>query len=192
MKKLIWCAIVAAVVAQVWGMVSWMVLPWHMLDFKQFKDDTHVAEVLRAELQGSGLYTLPNMDPTIHENEAAMVKWKNKARKGPFAFLSVKADGVEPGMGLPMAIGFFLNLVMAGILFWLVSNNAITCPKGRTIFIAVAGSVGALYTHLSNWNWWHFPINYCVVGVIDVFVTWTLAGFAMVKLADWLDSKNTE
>lgn len=189
MKKLILCALLAAIVAQLWGMISWMVLPWHMTDFKQFKNDALVAEVMRSELQGSGLYTLPNMDPTVHQNEAAMAEWNDKARKGPFAFISVRADGVEPGMALPMAIGFLLNFIIATILFWLVGKTSITCPKRRTVFIAVAGSVGALYPHISNWSWWAFPLTYCAVGVIDLFITWALAGFAMVALSRYLDNR---
>ncbi len=175
--------------AQIWGMISWMVLPWHNLDFKQFSSDTAVSEVLKTELNGSGLYTLPNMDPTVYENEQALAEWNQKARKGPFAFMSVRAGGVDPGMGVPMAIGFFLNFAIAGILFWLVTNSSIVGPIGRTVFVAIAGSVGSLYPHISNWNWWHFPATYCIVGVVDLYVTWALAGFVMIKLADKLGTK---
>ena len=189
MKKLVVCAFAAALVAQVWGMVSWMGLSWHMLDFKQFSNGDNVAEVLRTELQGSGLYTIPDMDPTSYENEEKMAEWDAKAAEGPFAFISVRADGIQPGMGKPMAIGFALNLLLASILFWLVSKSSITCPIGRTFFIATAATVGAIYVHVANWNWWHFPVAYTVVGIVDLFITWALAGFVMVKLNDWLDSK---
>ena len=62
MKNLIICSLVAALVAWVWGMISWMALPWHSLDFREFSNDASVTEVLRAEQQGSGLYLIPNMD----------------------------------------------------------------------------------------------------------------------------------
>ena len=39
MKNMLLCIIVGAIVAQIWGTISWMVLPWHNLDFKQFKND---------------------------------------------------------------------------------------------------------------------------------------------------------
>ena len=191
MKKLILCVFAAALVAQGWGAFSWMKLSWHMLDSKQFISDTNVAQVLNTELQGSGLYTIPNMDPTMHGDDAKMAEWDEKARKGPFAFISVRADGIEPGMVKPMAIDFVLNLVLAGILFWLVGKTAITCPIGRTVFIATAATVGAIYVHLANWNWWHFPITYSVVGIVDLFITWALAGFVMVKLSDRLSAKKS-
>lgn len=189
MKKLILCALAAAVVVQIWGTISWMILPWHELDFRQFSNDENIATVLRNELQGSGLYTIPNMDPSVHENEAAMTEWNNKARQGPFAFISVRAEGIAPGMGLPMSLGFLLNVIIGGLLLWLVRNTSITSLKGRTIFIAVAGTLGGLYVHFSNLIWWHFPFLYSLVGVVDMFITWGLAGFAIVKISDWLDAK---
>ncbi len=189
MKKLVFCALAAAVVAQIWGMISWMVLPWHNLDFRQFANDSSIAEVLNVEQQGSGIYLIPNMDPKMHDKPGAMAEWNDKARRGPFAFISLRAEGIEPGMAVPMGIGFVLNFLIAAILFWLVGNSSISCPKGRTIFIAVAGSVGSLYPHISNWSWWHFPAIYCFVGVIDLFVTWALAGFVMVKLYDKLSAQ---
>ncbi len=189
MKKLIACTLAAAVVAQIWGMFSWMALSWHMTDFKQFSNDENVTTVLRAELQGSGLYTLPNMDMTVYEDEAALAAWNNRARQGPFAFISVRADGIDTGKTKPMIIGFLLNLATALILFWLLANCSINSTGGRTLFIAIAGSVGALSPHLSSWNWWHFPITYCVIGVIDLLIAWALAGFVMVKLSDRLGSE---
>lgn len=188
MKKLILCSLAGAIMAQIWGMISWMVLPWHNLDFKQFQNDEVVAEVFRQQLQGSGLYTIPNMDPEVHESEASAKAWQDRASKGPFVFISARPSGIPAGMGIPMAIGFLLNLFMAAILYWLLTQSSITCPYGRSIFVALAGGVGAIYPHMSNWNWWHFPLIYCLVGVIDLFITWGLAGFVMVKLSDKLSA----
>lgn len=182
MKKIIVCSLVGAVVAQIWGMASWMVLPWHNWDFREFKNESRVAEVIRSETQGSGLYTLPNMDMEAHKDEKAMAEWNAKARRGPFAFISVKADGIEPGMGVPMAVGFLLNILIAGILFWTLGQTKLKKTFDRVLFLGVVGSVGSIYPHLSNLNWWHFPASYCLVGVIDLFVTWSLAGFAMTKV----------
>lgn len=188
MKKLILCSLLGAVIAQAWGFFSWAILPWHMLDFKQFKNGDNVAAVMKAEAQGSGLYTLPNMDDSVHSDEQAMAEWNAKASAGPFAFISLQADGVNPGMGPALAVGFLINIATAAVLFWLLMNSSLSTPVMRTLFIATAGSIGALYPHLSNWNWWHFPFSYCAVGVIDLFLTWALAGFAMVKLSDRLQS----
>ncbi|MBL4889660.1 MAG: hypothetical protein JKX97_06535 [Candidatus Lindowbacteria bacterium] len=54
---------------------------------------------------------------------------------------------------------------------------------------AIGGSLGSVFPHISNWNWWHFPITYCLVGIIELFITWALAGFVMVKIMDKFDGK---
>lgn len=182
MKKFILGTLAGAIIAQVWGVFSWMVLPWHNLDFRQFANESAVADVIRAEAKESGLYTLPNMDPSTHSDEAAMKAWNDRAQRGPFAFISLKAEGIEPGMGKAMGLGFVLNATMAAILFWMLTQTSIQSFLGQAFFLGVAGFVGAMYPHLSNWNWWHFPASYCIVGVVDLFVTWFLAGLAMAKI----------
>ena len=189
MKKFILCVLAGAIVAQIWGMISWMALPWHMLDFKQFSDDDRVIEVFQTELQGSGLYTLPNMDMAQYESEAAMAEWNEKVSRGPFAFISVRADGIKPGMGIPMLIGFILNAVITAILFCLLRHCSISSTKGRIAFVATAGTVGALYPHIAHWNWWKFPLGYTMVGIIDLLITWTLVAIAIVLLSNWLEKK---
>lgn len=183
MKKCVMGVVAAAVVAQIWGMISWMALPWHNMDFKQFKNEAAVADVIRAEIQGSGLYTLPNMDESIHGDEAKMAEWNERARRGPFAFMTVKADGIAPGMGLPITIGFLLNIAIALVLYWLLGKTTAQSIMEKTLFLAVCGALGSLYPHISNWNWWHFPLTYGIVGVVDLFITWALAGFVMVKIS---------
>ena len=182
MKNLILCSLAAAITAQFWGTISWMVLGWHNADFKQFSNDSQVAEVFKNELQGSGLYTIPNLDPQMHQDKEAMAEWDRKAQAGPFAFISVRAEGITPGMGTPMAIGFFLNLFIAAVLHWALINCKIEGLWGRSFFLAVVGSLGSAYPHISNWSWWNFPVTYCFVGVIDLFITWFLAGLVITKL----------
>jgi len=183
MKKLVLGAVVGGIVAQIWGMVSWMGLGWHMADFKPFADPDAVADAVRAQNQGTGLYMLPNWDPSIHTDEEKMNEWNSKSEAGPFVFMSVQANGVKPGMGPMMAIGFGINVLVAFLLVWLLGQTSLTSPFQQALFVGVAGAAGAMFPHLSNWNWWHFPLGYCLVGVVDLFITWFLAGFAISKLS---------
>ena len=173
-------------------MVSWIALPWHFSDFQQFKNDTVVSEAIRSQSQDSGLYMVPNFDPKSHEDESKMEEFHAAMQTGPYAFMIVKPEGVSPSMGSMMAIGFLLNFITAFLLMWLVSSCSITNLTGRTIFVAVAGTVGALYPHVSNWNWWFFPAFYCAVGVIDLLITWSLAGYVMVKVSDKIAGSSSE
>ena len=112
-----------------------------------------------------------------------MKEWNEKARRGPLAFISVKAEGIEPGMARPMAMGFLLNIVIAAILSLLVRRSTCNTILHQALFIGLCGSVGALYPHISNLLWWHFPVSYTLVGVFDLWITWTLAGFGMAALS---------
>ena len=125
-----------------------------------------------------------NMDKSIHEDEEKMKQWNNEARRGPFAFISIKAEGVDPGMGKAMGIGALINVFISFILFLLVKQTNLQSVMEKSLFIATCGAVGAIYPHLSNWKWWHFPAFYCFIGVMDLFITWGLAGLAMMKLSE--------
>jgi hypothetical protein len=191
MKKILISILVAAIVAQIWGMFSWMVLPWHNLDMKQFKNGDAVANVIKSEQVESGIYMVPNWDLKIHEDNNLMQQWNQKASQGPFVFMNVRSNGITPGMGPMMMIGFLLNLLMAGILFWLLSKTTISGLVNKAVFISIAGGVGGLYPIISNWNWWHFPAMYTVSAFIDLFLTWFLAGLAMAYIMQKMSSNNS-
>lgn len=179
-----------AVIAQIWGMLSWMVLPWHNMDMRQFKNGDAVLETIKREQVDSGIYMVPNWDPKIHEDPALMKEWERKASAGPFVFMSVREKGIPPGMGPMMAIGFALNIIIAAILLWLLSQTSIESLKKRAFFISVAGGVGGLYPVIANWNWWHFPAIYTISGAVDLFLTWFLAGLAMAIVMEKMGKRN--
>jgi hypothetical protein len=189
MKKIIACGLVGALVAQIWGTISWVALPWHMGDFKEFTNPEPVAASIVAQAPESGLYTLPNMDPTVHEDPEKMDAWNALLKKGPFAFMTIKVEGADPGMGKAMAYGFGFNILISILILWVFSKS-VYFTSGSMLasasFMGIVGMLGSIYPHMSNWNWWHFPISYCLVGVVDLFITWFLAGLAIKKLSSKL------
>ena len=182
-KKSVITVIVGTIVAFVWTNISWMGLGWHMNDFKTFKSDIAVMDVIREQAQGSGLYTLPNMDPTIHKTEGGTEKWSAMARKGPFAFISTKVDGIPPGITKLMVIGFFINMLVAAILYGLLCQTKLEKDKQKVLFLAVAAVAGSLIPYLVNWYWWQFPFSAMAINVVDTFITWGIAGTAMVQIS---------
>ena len=180
-----------AIVAQIWATLSWMCLPWHSMDYRSFKDPEAVIQSVAENLDGDGIYMLPNFDEAAHTDEALMKKWWEDAEKGPFAFISARPNGVNPSMGRSMAMGFLMNVIMAFVLFWLVGKTSMTCFWGRSGFIALAAGIGGMYPYLSNYFWWHFPAVYGFAGAADLFLTWALAGMAMMKVKDKLNPAST-
>lgn len=182
MKKMIMAAVAGAIVAQIWSMLSWMVLPWHNIDIKAFKSDVAVAEVLKSQAVGTGIYTIPNMDPANYESEGAMAEWDRRAKEGPFAFISLRPDGIKPGMGFQIGFSIVLNILAGLLVLWILGKTDITCPKGRAVMTSVIVTMGAFLAHSANWAWWHFPFMYSLVYVLDMIIMWLLAGFVMAKV----------
>ena len=182
MKKLVLVALAGAVVAHLWGMLSWMALPWHYSDFKQFSNDRVVADALTTEASEKGLYLLPNFGPEVHKEGPEQELFHTFMKEGPYAYMVVVPEGVEPNMAVMAGCGFLLNLFFAFMLYWLLSQTKITDDKNRILFIAIAGTLGAIHPLISYTNWWFFPIGTAIVGILDYAIMWGLAGTVMVKL----------
>lgn len=182
MKKLVLCALAGALAAQVWGMVSWMALPWHFSEFKSFSNDRVVADALITEAVDPGIYMVPNFGPKVHEEGPEMELFHTLMEEGPYAFMVVRPSGVKPTMPKMFAVGFLMNAFILGVLYWLLSQTKITEDKNKILFIVVAGTLGAIHPIISHWNWWFFPFGYGLVNIIDLAIMWAVAGFAMVKL----------
>ena len=182
MKKLVLCALAGALVAHIWGIVSWTALPWHFSHFKEFGNDRVVADALTTEVGEAGIYLVPNFGPEVHKEGPAMELFHTLMEEGPYAYMVVLPDGIVPNMPIMMLKGFLLNLLFAFTLYWLLSQTKITEDKNKILFIAVAGTLGALHPLLSYSNWWFFPIGTALIGIADYTIMWTLAGVTMVKL----------
>src|SRR2546427_1340435 len=66
--------LIGGLVLFAWGVVSWMLLPWHLATLEKFKDEAKVAQALTANATKSGVYLLPN----VHKHEPGMPEAKAK------------------------------------------------------------------------------------------------------------------
>src|SRR5438094_7933582 len=74
LKSLSLGGLIGGLVLFAWGVVSWMLLPWHLATLEKFKDEANVAQALTANAPKSGVYLLPN----VHKREAEMTEAKQK------------------------------------------------------------------------------------------------------------------
>ena len=68
MKRIIIAAVLGAVIAYVWGVVSWMVLPWHSATMHNLPNEKLVVEQLRNGGLESGVYQIPAMPDDYFSN----------------------------------------------------------------------------------------------------------------------------
>ncbi|MFI4937828.1 MAG: hypothetical protein ACHQJ6_04880 [Candidatus Berkiellales bacterium] len=183
MKKCLGAPLAGAIVAFIWASISWMVLPWHNLDMKSFKDDgVAITQAIQHEATESGIYTIPNMTKDLHENKEKSKEWAEKAQKGPFAYLAVDLKGTKWDMRMGLMVQFIILLIVAFVGSWIINKSSMQGVFKNAIFLSFAVTAGAFLVHASNWNWWGFPVMTTVVNFVDPAIAWFLAGLVMAKI----------
>jgi len=188
MKKII-AAVLGGVVAFVWGMISWMALPFHNQTLGGFQSEPVVAAALKAAAPKSGVYVLPWCEAhdkglSKEEKKVAFERTQKEMREGPFAFLVVHPNGVNPSMGGSMVLGFLKEVMAALIIVFLLGG----CAKNfsywqKVFFITMLPVIGAILTAGPNLIWWHFPVGFVALNLLDLVIAWFLAGLVMAKIA---------
>ena len=169
--KMILAAVLGGIVMYAWISVSWMALPWHKDHMRPFKDEKAVSNTIGKNINGSGIYIMPNTN---------MGKDKQKTDK-PYAFVVVKEDGIDVAKSMGPAMGkeFVLCLFLAGLLGCVLRKTAgCGCPVAMS---AKIGLLAGLAAYVPQRIWFHFPLDFTVVGVVETVVAFTLAGFVIAK-----------
>lgn len=175
MKKSLWLGgVLAGIAAYLWLSMSWMVLPFHMNSFLNFKDEAAVTAAVAANATQSGVYMLPN-----GHSEAQMKQWMETGPSG----LAIIQTG--PAGSMPSKLLFqFVSSIVAGLLMaWLLSRTSGLKYWGKVGFVVVIGVVVALLSSVSDWNWWGFSTAYTGIQIIDIIAGWFLGGLVLAKLS---------
>lgn len=178
-KRVITAAILGGVTVFIWSMISWMVLPWHGPTFNQFTDETTVTQTLNANTGKSGIYLLPyESDFSIEAKEG----FDNKYKTGPLAFVAFSKEGGDPTMKPQLVMSLITQLVAALIIAMLLSGASGLSYGCRLLFVTGAGLLAGILGYIPNYVWWHFPIDYILVGIADQIIAWFFAGLIMAKI----------
>src|SRR5947208_4178371 len=137
-KSLILGGVLGGLALFVWGSISWMVLPWHLMTLEKFTNEATVAKALLANAGVSGVYLLPNP----HKHEPGMTEEQKRAEEaegmkrmvqGPFMFASVSLIGV--GNMAPLLITLLGNILSALLATWMLLKTNGLRYLGRVGFI---------------------------------------------------------
>lgn len=181
-KKVVLASVFAAVVLFVWGMVSWMVLPWHNSHLLSFTNEHAVVKMIKEYAPTSGMYLIPHFDEAHtasqtpgemqHENHTV-------ASKEPMLFMSVYLPGMGDSMTQNMIIGFLTQLAAAffvSVMLALAKQPSFFKRVGFVMLFAVAAAIIAT---VPNWNWWHFSCGYTLVTFADLIIGWYFAALVL-------------
>jgi len=170
----------------VWGSISWMVLPWHLMTLEKFKDEATVAQALSANASVSGVYLLPN----VHKHDPGMTEEQKKAEEaegmkrmiqGPSMFAAVSLAGAG-NMGHPLLITLLTNILSALLATWMLLKTTGLRYLGQVGFVMLIALTAAIIAYLPDWTWWRFSTNFTAVGVADLLIGWFLAGLVIAKV----------
>lgn len=186
LKSLSLGGLLGGLVLFVWGSISWMVLPWHMMTFEKFKDEATIAQALTANALRPGVYLLPN----VHKHDPGMTEEQKKAEEaegmkrmmqGPFMFAAVTPQGAG-GMRYALLIQLVTGIVGTFLATWLLLKTRGLTYLGRVGFVTVLALTAAVISHVPYWNWWNFSNSYTAVTFADLLLGWFLAGLVIAKV----------
>ena len=160
-------AIVAGVIVFAWGMISWMVLPWHKNTINSFKNEPVVVQGLKLSAPESGVYSYPAMDDKDHT-------------KRPLIFMAISHKPAK-NMAICMLIGLIIQTLGALVLTCIVSKANIQEFGGRLALIIKIVFFATIVCHLPYWHWWGIPSGYTLLAFLDLLIAWGIAGAWIAK-----------
>lgn len=186
MKVLFKSGVLGGLIVFLWGMLSWVVLPFHAKALNHFQDESAVQTALVTNTLGAGIYLLPHPEPEIaklpdaHARQRAISR-QHQSEYGPFAMVVFQPNGTGP-MPLLMARGLALKILAAILITWLLLQVGPVSYRRRVFFVMVTAMVGAVLVSLEQWSWWAFPDDYVLLQMLDLLIGWFFAGLVMAKI----------
>ena len=174
MKRILIATLVGAIVAFFWGFLSWAVLPWHKMD--TFKDEAAVAQVMIENAPAHGVYVMPQMGEKGANADAIT--------KGPFVYAIVRPNSLDAPWKetTPMLGSFCIQLVGAFIVTLTIHRIRASRYISRASVGPALGLFAGLMMTLPAWNWFELPLSFAFIQILDPFIAWTLAGFAIAAI----------
>lgn len=174
MKRVIIAIFAGAVLAFMWGFVSWMLIGWHTTE--TFKDEAAVTQVITDNADKHGIYMLPQ--PGTNDDHAAMFT------KGPFVYATVRPGSLKRpwSMGESLMYSFAINLVCCLVIAVSVLRIRATRYISRASVGFTMGLFAALSVVLPQWNWFETPGQHLLAGFLDPLIAYSLAGFVIAAI----------
>ena len=179
MKVFLKGTIIGAIIAYVWMMISWMVIPWHQATYDSFKNEKAVTAAIMRNVSDSGIYVLPSKMEIDQETEEALNGTPTTKEGRLFMFSAINKNFGPTMSPMTFVYAFITQLILAFLITWLTKAAAFSRYFGRLLFIVGVALTGSLMIYLPFLTWWSFSTSFVFVGIVDMVVTWFLAGLAI-------------
>ena len=182
MKQLLFGALLGGIILFIWGWLSWSVVPLHTSSIRNIVNEDAVISAMHVNMDQKGVYIFPGMpitqDPTLTE------EWSQKYRQGPIGMIIYDPDGNEPMMPSQMIVGIIISIMSSFIACWFLSRSTAVNSSyfARVAYCGMLGVFVSLVSHLVNWNWMGYPLDYTIAWIMDAVIGWILAGLGIAAI----------
>jgi hypothetical protein len=186
-KKLL-AAVLGGLAFFLWSSIAHVFTGLGETGFQEIPNEPAVVAAVKANLPGSGLYLFPGWglppDATHSQRMAAMQKPEIQAKMqaGPTGLLVYRSAGMGGLTARQLITELVTNMVQIFLAVLLLGQTRIINFIGRWRFIAIAGSLAAISTNISYWNWYGFPGNYTLAYICTVAMGFVFAGLVAAAI----------
>lgn len=185
MKQTIIGIVLASVALYLWGFIVWGMGPYGTMIWKQAKDDSVAAQLLKEQFAENGTYMVPAVNYSAEELDA-------KYQAGPVAFVHMMAVDGRPAMDSSIMLnGFLLNLIVIVLIAMLMKQveSALPTYRDRIKFAALAGMVCAMLVDIGDVAWWQMDLGWMFYRGFYHVTAWIVTA---AVLGFFVGSKETE
>jgi hypothetical protein len=177
-SRIILAAILSGIAMFIWTTLAHTVLPLGEIGVREMRGESAIVDALSANLgKGDGLYLYPGLGvgqhPTREAKQEAMKHMSEKLANSPSGFLVYHP---RRPLNFPRLLGveFVTELVEAFLVVFLLAQTRLTTYGARVGFVTVAGTLAAIATNISYWNWYGFPkrytASYMFIEIVGFFI----------------------
>ena len=168
-NRIILATLLGAILAFIWGFVSWSFLGWHTP--KNFKNNTEVARVIQENSDGHAMYAI---SPHTDDGQPDADSIKN----GPFVYATVRPGKINSrDMWQPMALNFAINLFLALLIAVIMTKRS--HYRSKVLVGTAFGLFAGITASLPLAIWMELPPGETTARLCDPVIAWTLASLAM-------------
>ena len=134
--------------------------------------------------QGAGIYMYPSMPAEHWQDEKKMKAFAESAKGQPYAFVVYQPGGnaVNETMTPNLVKQWGSDTLGALVAAWVLARGAFGFGK-RVLIAGALGVFAWLAVSVPYWNWYMFPTDFTLSGLLELLIGWLLSGAA---IAWWL------
>lgn len=176
-KALIKGCLFGGIVAFLWMLISWTVIPWHCAVLHGFEGEDIVANIITQTTGHDGIFTIPN---SCGQNDTETAQTAAR-EQNTLIFTSISRSGFT--LTGSIILSLITQWIGAFIITFLLLMNKNTSYFGRVVFVTLIGFLVGFLGHMPYWTWWRFSSGYIGLEILDLVIAWFLAGLVIAAVA---------